>query len=404
MPFTPNRIDRAIRRRKQSLREQQLRKDPVGEEGVLSKVEISGAQYMAKEWRGGHRFAEQRKSTVIFDADGERASVSPFWFKLKKLEHTLMHRAVPDLVPEIVAGYDPRFVRTQDGKTTFDPTIPGRPVTMAPFIESSAPEAAPTAAVLEQAYAEASGFYDIDSEGIRRPRPGGNPYTPLLLGIKYDALLEQEFGELGPTFFDSTKPVQSMSVAIAYFEDSHPNSPLLPLLRAGIVPHHPQWNFIPTGRNEGGHMRGVIVEASVGDPERLISAIRDRERGTIPAAEQQNELRKLRAAVNRLALYRFLDQMYDDEVTDYLRTPKADRLAVVQRVVEDVDRTKRIVRFLQTIGDSLHGRSADEMQPVFEYIRRVFFAGGASKPEVLAQVARAVSEWDFSQSATQEDV
>jgi len=261
----------------------------LGEESVAHRITIDDHEYYAKQWRGKHQRGYQESPYYVEDSD--RSPVSPFWVKLKFWEHHLMHEAFPDQIVAMPGAYDPRI--SNDGKT-FD-FEHGRPVSLTKVVET-------TKVLQDERDRIIKPLYDSVQRHERRGKRDlvKQVFSFESVPVHYlvhevDEGMRKRFGEdlgirpyVNLAIYDSEVVRQRF---IRTIESKFPNTRMAELVKAGILPTHAEANWIPTGEADERGVKGVVIEASIFDPERLRQKLIEARRGKKKQLKEEDQER-----------------------------------------------------------------------------------------------------------------
>lgn len=300
MPILPGEIQRKI--------QEKPLPDIVGEEGLLHEVSLNANAYFAKRWNTLHE-----KGFGSADRYQENSPLSPYTHKVKYWEYKAIHTLFPDVTVQLVGGYDPRIRKTPDGKHSFS-LEGGKPVTVSRAVPKDTELARDQQARIKEFYDTSAPVFD--QLRLRRSEDEPPEGEPDALREQYDDLfarIDEETRELiqAPEFQffqgqgDTSLTIEGMEALLGKIEQSvhalNPNSPILKMIRAGIVPIHPEVNFIPRESNtDGTTPAGTFIELGIISPPRLYQYI------------EQTQNTKAARATERMLLYQMLDRIFDE--------------------------------------------------------------------------------------------
>ncbi len=297
MPIQPQEIKRSVDRKS--------RPDTMGEEGILHIVEQNDERYFAKQWYKNH------DTQLAVSPEHGGSPMSPYWHKLKFYEYQLIHDVFPDATVEMVGGFDPRIKKEADGSHSFDMSS-GRPFTVTKEVLGDPIKTAQVRNVLDQAYALMLPYRDA----VRgRPKNDAGEAAFMRVVFKADQAIQEILGkELHLEQFQGGYTSKEFERLIATVKQVDPNSRMIALLECGVVPIHPEFNFIPgTKETHPQSPHGVFIECAIRDINRFRLGVNKR----FIQPQQAADKAALNAKMERYLLYRTLDQMFDH----FLRTP-----------------------------------------------------------------------------------
>lgn len=256
----------------------------IGDEGIVHRVELEDRAYFVKHWYAAHPQTHGSEpyylpATTFLTQQGidleqlkpkpdTTQTFSPFWAKLIHAEQGVIHTLFPEHTVAIEAAYDPRIDATQDH--TFDPRR-GLPVTVSRAVEADPNKMPAIEAILEKVYnhiAEHTTTTSVFDSTIDR--------TVLNALAKEIETITGEHLHLESSDKKLTKKMDWLDLIIDYVKKVAPDSVLIDMLRAGILPMHPEINFIPTAEQKSKPPHGVIIEAHIVNSQRLKKAIHKR--------------------------------------------------------------------------------------------------------------------------------
>lgn len=363
MIFTPEMIQRNI------VEDEQERK--YGEEGILSRIELNQKSYFAKQWRGKHYEGGNINVSYSYDEKMDFSPVSPFWAKLKYYESSLLNQALPGLTIDIATAFDPRIKKNEKGDLEFDFTK-GLPVTLSKDVEGDPSLRADRDKIIDSTYEEYFDHFEPDENGILRSK---NFLSSLQVLFRADAAMQERFGkEFSLNEFDwdnvsaSFRRLKEKVVAI------NPDSPIVEMLDAGVMPTHPEFNFIPTQETERG-VEGVFIEVAIADLDRFYDHL-------LKDVDTPKRQQKIKNRFNRYVLLRKLDQIYDELLVSMNYGDK-----------ESVTRDKEVVNEVFRILNELLNKATKDVDNAKELTREtrtalwnVFFPGDKTRDVILAEL------------------
>jgi len=271
-----------------------------GEEGTLHRVEGGDGQaYWVKRWNRSH------EKNISAPYSSGRPFLSPYWHEQVRLEGEIVHSLFPSVTPEMVGSYDERLEWTQTEKGPFrNFKSHGTPVTITKEAVADEELLARLNAVVKPAY---------DSILSRRDRlqesEGGLLRDDFVENwrLDVDRMVKAILGD--DVSFDSR---QSPSERIADLTERSPGNVMIDMLQAGIVPIHPELNFVPGSQADFPRVpHGTFIENRLYDGSRVRAAVMDRFQGD-PVKE-----RELMGKIDEYELRRVLDQSFDKVILDY---------------------------------------------------------------------------------------
>ena len=286
--------------------------DDRGEEGIFYIVNADGTRYWAKEWYHMHD-----KGTGA-PVERKASSCSPYWHKVKYYEYQLIHDAFPTHTINLVAGYDERIKEvghhpTGEREYSFDMNA-GRPTTVSVEITGDPKLSDRRNQAMREAYAVLLKFVD----GNRGKNTIDHPFF-----VHWRQIVDQRMQEiLGQDIHVPMLSVEGKSRAAAQSKISdaivglaaelkqrNPQSVIPEMLENGIMPTHPELNFIPgTKESHPRQPHGTFVEASILDLNLFIVKRRQ------ALAEQPGQLTCFNNQVERYTFYRLLYKVFDDMI------------------------------------------------------------------------------------------
>lgn len=271
-----------------------------GEEGLLYRIPSLVEPYdlWVKKWyrSNGKGFSVPIETGV--------AILSPYWARLKELEVILINALFPDCTVKMEGSYDERVSANH-----FD-IFSGRPATITRHVEAGDNvlfEA--LSLILEEAYKVILEHGDkMARRAIETARevPGHAEFIQdwrRNVDDQIRKLLGPDLDMGAPLDFDQ------VSARTEELRKRNPNTTIVDLLDAGIVPVHPQVNFIPG--NKETHPKsphGTFLEFMIYDEQKLYAAAKKK------FASSEEELGKFFVGLKELLVLERLDLMYDDIV------------------------------------------------------------------------------------------
>lgn len=288
--------------------------DVLGEEGALFR---NGA-FWIKRWTNAHE-----QGFGVPNRHQESSIVPPHWTKFQYWQGKLISTFVPEHSIDIAAGYDPRIYVAADGSRAFDVSR-GKPVTISRNV--------PIEGEMPQQYVErVHGLYRRTSSQFDNIRQ--SPEVDMNVREAYDTdwdrtedqLLRMIAAEEFRWFQGDQGDLRDAQTLESFFrnlenriQNINPRSPILKLLRIGVVPIHPAFNFIPrepaqtTTRPDG-----TFLEMRVMHFQRMQLAIHQ-----LPEREQ----RKAQRIFNRFAIYNDMCAAYNQLMLGLLTTGKGGEI------------------------------------------------------------------------------
>ncbi len=372
MPLLPSEIERAILNKKPEM---------VGEEGVLYSIPLRNEAYFAKQWRGKH-FVD---ATATYSVESGKTPVSPYWHKVKFYEQALIHQAFPENSVKMSAAYDPRIHKdTSSSEWKFDPDN-GRPVTVIVEVRGDESLQALRDQIIKDGYKGMYATQEADKKGMMRRTK--NPWIETedqstlekTVSDTDDKIRKLLGKELVVPLYDPKEPKNSITLLKWLAEQKNKDSILCRFFDHGLVPVHPEFNFIPTAPSDSGGPKGVFLEVTILDPQALLNKLLD----THPSQEERNLISK---KMNTYLLYRKLDEIYDQifakQYTAEIEDPILINPEVKNAVFQVLEYAKqhartlppqRISEFLDTLSlrldESVHSHT--DTSSVLEDLRKV---------------------------------
>src|SRR3989338_2140514 len=282
MPFPFEKIGRKIQKNEPP--------DKLGEEGVLHLIESDNNNYYAKQW---YAIAEKRIGAPL---ESGFSPASPYWHKLKFFEYSLIHRMFPENTIAMVASIGPGI--SSKGEFTHDK---GRPITITREVAGDTQLVKKRDSIIDPTYQKMHAYHEQTDHGWKATADERATFYRIV--SETDEKIRKLFGkELKISKFDPNRPLESLPILIEEAQSINPDSVIFKFLQCGIVPIHPEFNFIPeepTTRNLPPH--GTFIELTIIDPKRFFEK----------ASEEGKMDKKTAIAFNKYALYLQLDMMYD---------------------------------------------------------------------------------------------
>lgn len=265
MPLSPEELRREV----EPQIPDQARADFRGEEAFLSRVQVQGEPHWAKSWYRTH--VDHRRPGFTLPLNLNAAALSPFFYRVRELEYSIMHQAFPEFTVDMVGAYDPR-IRSEANEPVFN-MLEGRPVTVTAEAQGDDVLAPQIMQVKREAYARLIPHVDY----LRTSGLGVGSHDPTIMAVRTmaDKRIQQIVGPdihlVGPSDLDfgSKSPLSHQQLRSRLAQRS-PNNAMIDLIDAGIIPVHPEFNFVPGDRET--HPRpphGTFLEMQIYDPEKL---------------------------------------------------------------------------------------------------------------------------------------
>lgn len=371
MPLLPRSVEAGLANQKPEI---------IGEEGVLYKIPLRNEVYFAKQWRGKH-FVD---APVTYSVESGKTPVSPYWHKVKFYEGALVHQAFPESSIEMAASYDPRIKRSApSGDWAFDKEG-GRPVTVTLEVKGDKDVQALRDEIIRAGYARMYAAQEPDRKGVMRKKrmwveEEMRTGSESAVGDTDDKVRKLLGDELHVGLYNPAHPKESLERLQLLAEKHHPNSLLIPFFEHGLVPVHPEFNFIPTRAPDASGPKGVFLEVAIIDHEVLLEKLLEK-------ASSPEEKVLLKRKMNRYLLYRKLDEIYDelffDRYNPRVKDPRlenADLHNAVFQLLEAIKRhaetlpAKNVGAFLSTMSDRLRKAFDDgyDVQETVEELAKV---------------------------------
>jgi hypothetical protein len=269
-----------------------------GEEGLLYLVE---GNYV-KKWRGGHfNNFTYNVFTVIHSDDTPGSPQSPYKHAREFYQAKLVQLAFPNVTLDVVCAYDPRIQGPIDQVRTFDP-LAGRPTTITPEVVAHPELGRARDQIMKK-------FYDRFLGEIWQPNGHGRMEGRNIgLHRKTVALAEQEIEDILGNFgvvFISAGPSTIRNVNKMLKE----KRTAFELISYGILPVHPEFNFIPTAESHPTYgPQGVFIEVELVDEKRYFQMIGKR---------KDVDQRRVTELMKAYCMYKKLDNEYIDFFVDH---------------------------------------------------------------------------------------
>lgn len=279
----------------------------VGEEGVVYRIPGVDRSYIAKQWYG----SQEKK--LVGDPDDEHSPSSPYWAKLKYYEYKLIHQARPEFTLKMVASFDERITKNQEtGEWDFSYSV-GRPVTVSEEVDADPELLAQRDAITDPQYRFMLDYHARTRHGqIATPAQRQEFYRNV---AEVDERLEAVLGrqQLLLPLARELREGESLRVDVDHILEvvqsgliADNGNPVSQLLRYGIFAIHPHLNFIPTGRDNEGKVKGTYIELALVYPPAYYRAMR--------AEHGEAAAQKALPALERFQRYKMLDALYDTVV------------------------------------------------------------------------------------------
>lgn len=290
--------------------------DIVGEEGAL----IHDGPYWIKRWTSSHE-----QGFGIPHREREVSVAPPHWAKFQFWQNKVIHDLLPDLAIDIVAGYDPRIHKEADGTHSFA-VERGKPATISRDI--------PVQGEMPTQYMNTvHGLYHRTAPKFDQIRnTHGDDVSPELRA-EYDTDWEETEDKLVQMikaeefrwFQGDQGDLTGPGVTERFFrtlEDKvravNPRSPILQLLRIGVVPVHPSFNFIPRESTQSSNRPdGTFVEMRIMNFNRTRLSIQN-------LAPHDRE--KAQRSFERFCLYNDICGMYNQLMITLLQTENGETM------------------------------------------------------------------------------
>lgn len=271
------------------------------EEGFLHRVYFRGEDFWGKQWYRSHQKTFWNARVM----EGERyALLSPYYAKMIELTYRIVNELFPRETVQMCGSYDKRVSNSSDGPD-FD-TGRGFPVTITRHVEGDTDKVAALRAIVDPSYEE------VIAQRARFTREGRTreECTPFFVrsarevNEKVRALLGDDIN-----FGTANDPSVTLEQRIADLQEKSPDNVMLDMVEAGIMPIHPELNFIPG--TPGTHERkphGTFLEFDVYDLHKLLATCERR------FAEDPDKLQEMKQMIYQLMIHRRLDHMFDETV------------------------------------------------------------------------------------------
>ncbi|MDP3970868.1 MAG: hypothetical protein Q8P90_04150, partial [bacterium] len=231
--------------------------DVIGEEGALFHF---GSHWL-KQWSSAHE-----QGVSVPDRHAENSSLSPYWHKMQFYENKLINGLFPDNTIHISAGYDNRI--TKDGDEHRFTMKGEKPATISEDATGDGERAEKYRSIVYPLYRDTKHTLDA----IRTGRDFNDRFAD-----RYDKAFDEAEDKLLENLdaeefrlFHGYHPELAHGVEglISHLEKEvkkiNPDSDVLELLKAGIVPMHPSLNFVPDEDQSGGRgPRGTYLELTI---------------------------------------------------------------------------------------------------------------------------------------------
>lgn len=348
MPLLPRGIESALSNK---------RPDIVGEEGILYKIPLRNQEYFAKQWRGKH-FVD---APVTYSVESGKTPVSPYWHKVKFYEQALIHQAFPENSVKMSVAYDPRINKDPSSAEWRFDADGGRPVTVTMEVRGDEDLQTLRNDIIKEGYQAMYATQEPDEKGVMRrtKNPWIEEENRSALGKAVsdaDDKMQELLGrELHVPLYDPKEPENSITFLKWLAELKNEDSILVRFFDHGLVPVHPEFNFIPTAPSDSTGPRGVFLEVTILDPQALLQKL-------LAKHPSKGEKESVEKKMNAYLLYRKLDEIYDGifaeeyaaEVEDPILTNPEVKNAVFQ-VLEGAKQhartllPQRVPQFMDTL-------------------------------------------------------
>jgi hypothetical protein len=290
--------------------------DAVGEEGILDRIDLDGKGYYAKHWYSVHGDLGRRLKLSEVDLESKSAKdpelasrLSPFWHKVKYYEYRLIAEQFPDLAVKMVGAFEPRLQKGEDGKMQI--AKPEKfPVTVTEEIVTDPAVAEQRDQLIDAAYQEIFSYYETHGRkpfirGVPDPQREAAFESTLRTVVDTDASIRSLYGlELESGRLDPDDP-SGLARLVVELRSRQADPRMTALLEAGILPMHPEFNFLPTEYSaEPGQTKGVFLELLLIDPKRFLRTVMK-----TADADQAGSVARL---FDRYMVYRASDQIYTE--------------------------------------------------------------------------------------------
>ncbi len=328
MPKLPLHVENAIQNKE--------RPDKKGEEGLLYRLKLDEEAYYAKRWIGNkfmHPEKPWRPSMTLAES-AERSPTSPYFHKVTFHEYGLMNQAFPDSILRVQLAYDPRIQRdeTEESGHKFDNTD-GIPVTVTEEAKGDPGLVATRDAIHDRAYEAIHASYR-EVEGTDRIFPDRDTDEAITV-MRAEVALRALFGpeiHIDPRMlsarregadigeYDTTRTEAMIDYALGRAKEVNPKSQVVQMLEAGILPIHPEFNFIPQSLEGDEGAQGVFLEVAIVSVERFLNHLIKRINQEYPESDKPKanaaQKRKAKRKVQRYLMYRKLDEMFSQWILE----------------------------------------------------------------------------------------
>lgn len=292
--------------------------DVLGEEGAL----FHNDAFWIKRWTYEHG-----QNLEINDRHQEASTIGPHYAKFQYYQNKLIHTLFSENTIDIVAGYDPRITKDEDGGHSFS-LEGGKPTTVSKHVEVEGQIAEDYQDTVHSMYAETAGDY----EAIKRSQGGVDPE----LRERYDSTFDdvddklreminaEEFKLYQGDFGDLTDPKVMEGFLRRLSTETrkiNPKSPILEMLKAGVVPVHPSINFIPReSRDQSKKPDGTFLELKLFGFDRMEQYIRRLRR------HDPEKHAKAQRMFEKFKIFNDINGMYDRLLGEFLNHDKLEYL------------------------------------------------------------------------------
>lgn len=297
MPILGREVNSQIDRRKP---------DRTGEEGVLFRVQTADNNYIAKQWYG------MNEKRLTHYSEEESSPCSPYWHKVKFYEYKLIHAAFPDNTLEMVATFDERITKQPDGTYDFNFST-GRPTTVSKEVVGDPDLMQQRDAIVKPVYDHMLGYHDTTRHGhyataeqraefYRVIAVADEELRELFGGSQMQAYLMSKPGQLPEG--DIMINMRSINNLLQQGMIADTDNEMTNFLKSGILPIHPELNYIPEGMNElSGDTHGTYIELGIFNPEAFWSTWRKN--------HSAEDSKKVFSHLERFQMFKILDDMFD---------------------------------------------------------------------------------------------
>ena len=275
--------------------------DKMGEEGIINAV-YSGLdnerEFFAKQW-----YRVNTGKRILSSPESRESPCSPYWVKAKYYEYNAMHDVFPEVVVSMAGAFDPRITRRKNRTYHFS-YEKGRPVTLTRIVKGNPVDVEKRDQVIDKAYDKMLAYHRDTKHGLQA-QPNETRILFEIVG-QADKEMQDLFGrELHASCIDSSlAPHYAIEMLLKQARKVNPQSPIVKFLEFGIIPIHPEFNFIPNDQTETAERpHGVFLELSLIDQERFITGVNS----SLPADKAKSVINR----VKRFAFYQSLDIAFD---------------------------------------------------------------------------------------------